>query len=275
VGTIWLVFFGPRLRKIAFVSQLFLQLMILLTGTFGFFNLLTAVLCLSALDDRLLPRWLSPQSHLTAPSLSSDSRVQVHFPKLLRRMSVGLLIAMHIGTILGQAPYTIPAIEPVLESATVLRPLRSLNSYGLFANMTEERPEIIIEGSYDGVRWKPYSFSWKPGALNTAPRWATPHMPRLDWQMWFAALQGDCRRAPWYLRFLEKLLEENPAVLGALEKNPFESGPPRYIRSTLYQYRFTNALERTAYDNYWHRSLPQAYCPTVELVEGELQQVGL
>ena len=93
--------------------------------------------------------------------------------------------------------------------------------------------------------------------------------------MWFAALQGDCRRAPWYLRFLEKLLEENPAVLGALEKNPFESGPPRYIRSTLYQYRFTNALERTAYDNYWHRSLPQAYCPTVELVEGELQQVGL
>ena len=62
--------------------------------------------------------------------------------------------------------------------------------------MTTERPEIIVEGSDDGVSWKPYRFRWKPCELDRRPRFTTPHMPRLDWQMWFAALAGDCRSSP-------------------------------------------------------------------------------
>ena len=254
------------------MTQVFLQVAICLTGNFGFFNILTAVLCLTALDDRLLPRWLHSLSHKQHHLTNSD--IRIHIPTPLRRVCLTMLILMHLGTIVGQAPYTIPALEPVLESATALRPIRSLNSYGLFANMTEERPEIIVEGSYDGVRWKPYQFAWKPGPLDEAPTWATPHMPRLDWQMWFAALQGDCRKAPWYILFLQKLLEGNQPTLELLGDNPFEGQPPRYIRSTLYQYRFTNQIERASRDNYWHRILPRAFCPTVELIDGQLQRVG-
>ncbi len=45
--------FGPRiLRRIGFVSLVLLQVLIAATGNYGFFNLLTAILCLSVLDDR-------------------------------------------------------------------------------------------------------------------------------------------------------------------------------------------------------------------------------
>jgi hypothetical protein len=37
--------------------------------------------------------------------------------------------------------------------------LRSVNAYGLFAVMTTTRPEIIVEGSNDGVEWKAYEFA--------------------------------------------------------------------------------------------------------------------
>ena len=36
--------------------------------------------------------------------------------------------------------------------------------------MTKERPEILIEGSRDGVEWKAYEFRFKPGD----PRRASP-----------------------------------------------------------------------------------------------------
>ena len=74
-----------------------------------------------------------------------------------------------------------------------VEPLRSINSYGLFAVMTKERPEIVVEGSDDGLSWKPYRFRWKPCELDRRPRFTTPHMPRLDWQMWFAALSAGYR----------------------------------------------------------------------------------
>ena len=71
-----------------------------------------------------------------------------------------------------------------------VEPFRSTNSYGLFAVMTTSRPEIIVEGSDDGASWRPYRFRWKPCELDRRPRFTTPHLPRLDWQMWFAALAG-------------------------------------------------------------------------------------
>ena len=72
--------------------------------------------------------------------------------------------------------------------------------------MTTERLEIVVEGSDDGQQWRAYEFPYKPGDVNRAPRWAAPYQPRLDWQMWFAAL-GDYRTNPWFVAFAERLLE--------------------------------------------------------------------
>ena len=96
-----------------------------------------------------------------------------------------------------------------------LSPFRSINRYGLFAVMTTTRPEIIVEASEDGVHWEPYVFRYKPQDPRRAPGFVAPHQPRLDWQIWFAAL-GDLWMNPWFVRFLIRLLEGSPAVTALL-----------------------------------------------------------
>jgi hypothetical protein len=130
--------------------------------------------------------------------------------------------------------------------------------------MTKSRPEIIVEGSADGIDWVPYEFRWKPGALDKAPQWAAPHQPRLDWQMWFAAL-GDYRRNPWFVSFLERLLRNQPAVTRLLAHNPFPDNPPRYVRARLYDYRFADWAEHRATGVWWKREERRDYLPAVSL----------
>jgi hypothetical protein len=143
-----------------------------------------------------------------------------------------------------------------------LSPVRSVNSYGLFAVMTTDRPEIVIEGSDDAVTWREYGFRYKPGDLKRPPRWAAPHQPRLDWQMWFAALGP----APsWFYQLLERLLEGTPEVLALFERNPFPDHPPKYVRAMLYDYHFTDRTTQRRDGTWWRRELLGAYVPIVEL----------
>jgi len=131
-------------------------------------------------------------------------------------------------------------------------PLRSINGYGLFRVMTTERPEIVIEGSRDGVSWKEYEFRWKPGALTRRPRFSQPHMPRLDWQMWFAALNPQGARS-WLAPLTRHLLAGTPEVLALLGENPFPAHAPRYLRLAYYRYRFSTPAERARSGDWWER----------------------
>jgi hypothetical protein len=95
-------------------------------------------------------------------------------------------------------------------------------------------------------------------------------MPRLDWQMWFAAL-GTWRENPWYLAFVHGLLTGSAPVQSLLAENPFGAAPPLQIRSTIWRYRFATDGER-AQGRWWTRELAGAYCPVLELDEqGELR----
>ena len=130
--------------------------------------------------------------------------------------------------------------------------------------MTKDRKEIIIEGSADGIDWKPYEFKWKPGDVMRAPGWCQPHQPRLDWQMWFAAL-GSYRQNQWFLQTVIALLNGKKEVVALLERNPFPETPPRYIRATFYRYRFTSAEEHRQTGAWWKRQELREYLPTVSL----------
>jgi hypothetical protein len=154
--------------------------------------------------------------------------------------------------------------EPVELLVRYTSPFQMVNSYGLFAVMTTERLEIVVEGSDDGQQWQAYEFPYKPGGVNRAPRWAAPYQPRLDWQMWFAAL-GDYRTNPWFVSFAERLLEGSPEVVALLEKNPFPDHPPRYVRARTYDYRFTTWDEHRRTGAWWHREPHGEYLPTVGL----------
>jgi hypothetical protein len=154
-----------------------------------------------------------------------------------------------------------------------LAPFRTFNSYGLFAVMTTSRPEIIIEGSNDGVAWLPYEFKYKPGDVKRRPRFVEPHQPRLDWQMWFAAL-GSYRQNPWLVIFCLRLLEGSRPVLALLEANPFPHAPPRYIRAVVYEYRFTDFATRRRTGAWWRREEKGLYLPPISLPAQEAPKEG-
>jgi hypothetical protein len=139
-----------------------------------------------------------------------------------------------------------------------------VNSYGLFRVMTISRPEIVVEGSNDGAKWLPYEFKYKPGDTLRAPPWVAPHQPRLDWQMWFAAL-GSYNSNRWFVNFMIRLLEGSPSVTGLLEHDPFPDEPPRYIRALLYEYHFTDTRQRRLGGGYWRREYKGVYLPAISL----------
>jgi hypothetical protein len=154
--------------------------------------------------------------------------------------------------------------EPLETVYGYVEPFRSLNGYGLFRVMTKTRPEIIVEGSRDGVAWQPYEFEYKVGDVQRAPPIVAPHQPRLDWQMWFAAL-GEVNREPWFVNFLARLLTGSRPVLRLLKVNPFGDSPPRYIRARLFQYHFTDFREKKETGAWWRRGDEEVYCPALNL----------
>jgi hypothetical protein len=130
--------------------------------------------------------------------------------------------------------------------------------------MTTIRPEIIVEGSDDGVHWSEYAFKYKPGDVMRRPPWNAPHQPRLDWQMWFAAL-GTASDNPWVSLFLERLLENSPEVTALLGSNPFPDKPPVYVRAELYLYRYSSPEEKGKTGAWWVRQQQGIYYPAIAL----------
>jgi lipase maturation factor 1 len=254
--------FGPRrLRPWAFGFLISLQVLIALTGNYCFFNLLALGLCLFAFEDEAYPRWwkgrwAALKGKPKKPSRSWTPWITAPLAVLLIYLS---LIQM-LYTLGGRFPLPGFLSLPV----QLAEPFRSVNSYGLFAVMTTTRPEIVVEGSRDGVQWLPYEFKWKAGDLGQAPRYVAPYQPRLDWQMWFAAL-GDYRDNPWFVNFLIRLLQGSPDVLNLLKTNPFPDSPPQFIRARLEQYHFTNFLEKAKTGQWWKKEDNGFYIPAFSL----------
>ena len=246
---------GPRHVRLAACALLVaLQILIALTGNYTFFNLLAIALCLLLVDDGVFRR-MPP---VAAPTQRSGARAQNFFAAFVLAVTLPLNAMVFVSAWIPRAPWP----TPIAWVAATLEPFRILNGYGLFRVMTKTRPEIEIEGSDDGVNWKPYVFPWKPGPLDRAPPWVAPHQPRLDWQMWFAALSSYERNA-WFARLALRLLDGEPDVLALLEVNPFPDAPPRYLRARLYEYRFTTWAERSETGNWWNREELGAYLPEV------------
>ena len=250
-----------RLRFVAAIATVFLQVLIVLTGNYNFFNLLTIALCIFLFDDALL-RGVIPQ-RLTE-RVSNYSSI-IH-RSTLKRMAVAILAVfiISLNSLQMMRSFRVELPQPAIDYLNWFAPLHIVNGYGLFSVMTTKRPEIIVEGSYDHRNWQAYEFKYKPGDLSTMPRWAMPHQPRLDWQMWFAAL-GNYQRNPWLVNFTVRLLEGSPEVIALLKENPFPDAPPKYIRATLYEYKFTNFEKRAFNGNWWQREYVSSYMPAISL----------
>jgi predicted DCC family thiol-disulfide oxidoreductase YuxK len=257
----FLIFFPRRLRFVAAFGILFLQVVILLTGNYAFFNLLTMALCLVLFDDAALRRVLAHRVTRFVQHHARDIK-----PRKIVSVGVGAFGLLIVFTGLVQLNAVVNSRISTLGAwvAGEIAPLRIVNTYGLFAVMTTTRPEIIVEGSSDGVQWREYGFKYKPGDVMRRPRWNAPHQPRLDWQMWFAAL-GTASDNPWFSRFLERLLENSPEVTALLGSNPFPRKPPLYVRALLYDYRYSTPEEKKATGAWWVRQPEGIYYPAITL----------
>ena len=274
LGMPFLIFMPRKIRHFGAWMMIGLQVLILLTGNYTFFNILSIALCLFLFDDQALARFV-PERLVSSRFFSkkygpgrltsgwraepaSLSRIERGFAAALAAVILLLGVGRMIETFAGDAP------EPLKTLVRVASPFQIVNTYGLFAVMTTTRPEIIVEGSDDGESWSTYQFRYKPGDLNRAPRWIAPFQPRLDWQMWFAAL-GNFRQPQnrWFLNFISKLLDGSPEVTGLLERNPFPDHPPRYVRAMVYEYSFSTASKHRQSGAWWDRQPLGTYLPPV------------
>ncbi len=253
--------FGPRrLRFFAAFGILMLQIGIVITGNYNWFNLQTMLLCLPLFDDAALQNLL-PQRPVRLLPIHAGNNV----PRKTVGVVVGALAVVIVFCSLVQMDERFGGNPPVVAQLVdrVVEPLHIVSSYGLFAVMTTKRDEIVIEGSNDGIEWREYEFWYKPGDVARSPRWNIPHQPRLDWQMWFAALE-DPRHLPWFWHFFQRLLENEPTVTALLEKNPFPDKPPLYVRAEFYEYTYAGNEEK-AKGIWWDRRLLGLYFPVVHL----------
>ncbi|CAN9499255.1 unnamed protein product [Ophioblennius macclurei] len=366
------LFFSPlrRLRLGAFYLQVLLQLLIILSGNYNFFNLLTLTLCLSLLDDQHVNFWLGRPN--TNSETNKDSKLyswlcylleiavwslmifgaiigfdlkvdQIkngvssrtaftfhHFNEFLKTVTIP---SIWIGTLsltwevltslfrcacvsgflrrfwrmtqlsvfavaavsmfaVSLVPFTyieydsLARLWPAVRQAhEVVDRYQLVNSYGLFRRMTGVggRPEVVIEGSYDAITWTEIEFMYKPGNMSAAPPVVTPHQPRLDWQMWFAAL-GPQTQAPWFTSLMYRLLQGKADVIKLIQTDvsqyPFHQQPPAYLRAHRYRYWFTEPKADGSYpERWWRRVYDQEFYPAVNLghafLEGMLSQYGL
>lgn len=334
------LFFFPlrQVRIIAFLIQVFLQIGIILTGNYNFFNYLTIVLCLSLLDDdffiKSTKRTALPSKLLkTAITLGVyggliyatvilyglkllpggviDSKITFTASQFDQTLGKALILLIVLGTVsLGLASLkalilsftqttssTLSKVWSILSTVfyvliaaclfldslvpfSTLHPsgnktitpevkewheklsgLHLTNSYGLFRRMTGVggRPEVVIEGSnsLDGP-WTEFQFKYKPGDVNRSLPFVAPHQPRLDWQMWFAAL-GTYHQNPWIMSLAYRILTGQEEVMKLMGTSPF-SKPPKYLRASLYHYHYVPWSQRYSSAT-WTREKVGEYFP--------------
>ena len=248
--------FGPRrLKQVAGIGIIAFMVLIFATGNYTFFNLLTIAFCLFLFDDAFFARW----KLYVKPAV-------LHAPKRFATAAIWAVVAFLSIAEFGSQINKLP--EPIAYAAQQIAQFGIVNHYGLFAVMTTQRMEIQIEASQDGQKWEPYLFRYKPGPPGRPLPWVEPLQPRLDWQMWFAAL-SNARENPWFIRMMVGLLRGSKPVNALFEQTPFSGTLPKFLRATIYEYHFTSWSERQKTGNYWSREYKGLYFPVVSLRAGQ------
>ena len=230
----WFGFWPRHARHLAGGCMLLLQVLLILSGNLSFLNWLTIVPILACFDDGLLRRVL-PRFVVTR----AERAARTARPSTPHQFAVGLLAFLVAGA-------SIAPVRNLLSSRQAMNTsfdrFDLVNTYGAFGTVGRERFEIVFEGTdadslTASTAWRAYEFKCKPGDPKRRPCVISPYHYRLDWLIWFAAMSTP-ERYPWTVHLVWKLLQNDAGTLRLLAGNPFPQAPPRFIRATLYRYRF-------------------------------------
>lgn len=241
----------------------FQQLWLIISGNYSWLNWLTVILGISGFGDHILGYAL-PLVHADLTPKPFAFRI--------------LLDVVSAGTVLLSIQPTLNLISPNQVMNYSYNRFHLVNAYGAFGNVGKERYEIVIEGAEDRVitphtQWKEYGFKGKPGDVKRMPPQVAPYHLRLDWMIWFlpfsVVVSAGGIRVPgfhlWFLRFIQKLLVGDRAILRLMRTNPFPAKPPAHIRAMFYQYRYTDRMEKSETGAWWKRTLLGIYLQPVSL----------
>ncbi len=244
---VWGIFGPASARRAAWLSTSLLMVGLAATGNYGIFQVLTLVLALSLLTDDDLTWARLPTLHARPMPL----------PWARHLASAALLVWTAASGLVLAPRYVGPLPEPAQEVAQVLAATRSVNPYGLFAVMTRERPLPVLEARWGEGDWQELTWRWQTSDPSRAPAQVAPHMPRLDWQLWFAGL-GTCEQNPWLVRLQERLLEGSEPVARLIGDLRLVGGqPPTSVRVVAWNYSFAEDGAETP----WVREPLGTYCP--------------
>ena len=238
------LFSTTKLRHFAATIIIVLMVMIMLTGNYCFFNILTIILaCLCFNDSKF--------------NLNKNTNIAISNSSFLsiRLICLSMVIIIALGIELKRF-IPMQTLRPLL---TTLQRFHIANNYGLFASMTTVRNELEIWASQDKKTWETYSFKYKPNTAQDRPEFVLPHQPRLDWQCWFVALRPFNQNS-WVINLVDRLFKKSKAVESLFEKIPFEA-PPKHIVLVLRNYEFSKFEQLKSKGNWWNIKEPIQFSP--------------
>jgi hypothetical protein len=261
-------YFGPRAFRIsAGVLTLVFQATLIASGNLSWLNCITIVIGLSLFDDQFFTHVL-PASLIAIlnPGEAHSASTVYSFHQWAVYALTAVIAYLSINPVRN-------LISPTQAMNRSFEPLHLVNTYGAFGSITKKRFEIVIEGTSDKIlspqtQWREYEFKGKPGNPARRPRFVTPYHFKIDWQMWFAAMSPYYENG-WILNLMNKLLQNDKAVLSLLAENSFEGAAPAYVRALLYEYHFT----KKGATDWWERTPAGEYLPPLSLNDKQFQKI--
>src|SRR5262249_29618198 len=133
--------------------------------------------------------------------------------------------------------------------SVLISPLRVVNTYHLFAQITRERIEPEVQVTTDGSTFTALPLRYKPGDLSRAPGIVAPHQPRLDFQLWFYGLSFRRGMPPYVAALLDRICHDADAVQSFFpEPLPHD---PVAVRIAFSRYHFTTPAQRERTGAFW------------------------
>ncbi|MDY6761531.1 MAG: lipase maturation factor family protein [Candidatus Nanohaloarchaea archaeon] len=257
------LYFAPQpFAAVAGVATILFQGWLMLSGNFAFLNLLTIVLAVATFSDGMLQALpLEVVAAAPVPPLHQAAVI----------LLTGITAALSVGPVRNM-------LSSRQRMNWSFNPLHIVNTYGAFGSITRERYQLVIEGTDEEhpseEDWEEYTFKGQPVALDERPpQWAPYHL-RLDWQLWFAAMQPrPTPRQRWLFALLHQLLQDDEDALSLVDHNPFPGEPPDQVRVRRYRYTFTEPEERRETGDWWNRELENEYLRPVSLDDPQFRRV--
>ena len=272
VLAVWCIWLGAPFRMSFFLMWTAMHVGIGLTGSYNTLNINSIALGVMLLDDRMLREMFGRLRPIRTARLRVRLRRRGRIHVIAERSVLGLVLylsaawwAMDLGARLDRIP------PPLDWPVRTFYGFRSANAYGLFEAMTSERLHVEFEGSNDGGEsWHTYPFRWQPQALDRRPPLIAPHLPRLDWNLWFAVL-SEWRTYVLVHNTGQRLMEGEPVVLDLFAGDPFPDAPPTIMRFPLYRYHFTDLKTLRETGEWWRRERVGDYAPPlIRLPDGRI-----